>query len=121
MTGETPSHRSAGPNGPIEKLASVLPILTLVAAVGLIIWSTRLPFTAGSPFIDLFVPIAGVVLGGVAAVTAKRNRRRFKERPLLHWTYGMLVFLAWLVVLVGVLWLLLIFGLCSTYWTRTSC
>ena len=97
----------------------LLSLVLTVAGIGLLWLTTRLAFTAGSPFIDLFVPVGALACGVVSSTLGVRQRR-----SAIGGTRGgllVVVIIGGLVAAAAALLLLLIFGLCGAYWMRTSC
>lgn len=110
--------RSTGDN-PTRLKPMVLPVALTMAAIGLGLLTIQLPFTAGRPFLDLFAPLGALICGAGGSILAIQRRRGAKGAArvwlLVMGVLGALIFVA------ASLMLLLIFGLCGAYWTRTSC
>ena len=90
-----------------------------MSGIGLLWLTARLPFTARSSFFDLFAPVGALACGAVGSTLAVRQRRSAVGGIRV----GLLVvaIIGGLVAVAAALFLLLIFGLCGAYWTRTSC
>lgn len=118
MSPESAKSWSSGDN-PSRLKPMVLPTALTLAAIGLGLLTIQLPFTAGRPLLDLFAPLGALVCGAGGFILAIQRRRGAKDAARA-WLLVLGV-LAALIVLAATLMLLLIFGLCGAYWTRTSC
>jgi len=117
----TADQRSPGRTVWNTVLALVLPLILILAGASLMRTAISLPFEAGSPFVDLLVPVGAVGFGVAGFVTAARGRRTEQGRRGIQALFVVEAVLATLVILAGMLTVLLIFGLCGFYWTRETC
>ena len=97
----------------------ILPLVLTMAAIVLAVWTTQLPFTAGSQLVDLFAPVGAAVFGAAATILTFRQRRH-ATGAVRGWLL-MLGLVGAAVAVAAGLTLLLIFGLCGAYWMRTGC
>jgi hypothetical protein len=100
-----------------SRIRWALPAVLTAMAAALLLWTTRLPFTAGSQAVDLLVPIGALILGAAGVFLAIRARRpgRNPAIPIV------IAVLAAMVTIAALFSLAAIIGLCGLYWTRTSC
>jgi hypothetical protein len=92
-----------------------------IAAIALLFLTFRLPFDAGSNFVDLFVPVGAALAGISGSVTAFRALRSGAGGKATRFATGVVGTLAGLSTVAGALFLLVIFALCGAYWSATSC
>lgn len=101
-------------------LGFVVVFVMVVVGSGLLFWSSQLPFFAGRPLWELFVPVSAVASGVAGFLVAHRAKRGLGRSG---WRTGLniLMVLSILIAVAGLLIVLMVLALCGAYWTRTSC
>jgi divalent metal cation (Fe/Co/Zn/Cd) transporter len=107
-----------GPANPLVDLAWSWALI--MVGFLLVLETTRLPFTAGSPATDLLAPVSALGCGIVAVMTAWKARRGAKGPWSRAFALLSLV-LALMFAAVSVVVLAFIFLMCGNYWARDTC